>query len=223
MSIRIILADNHPVVREGLRSAIEKRGGEEIRIVGEASTGKEVLEMSQKSPADVYILDVSMPELNGIDTAERLIQADPACKIIILSIYDSRIFVEKAFRCGVRGYILKESATDEMIQGIQEVHRGRFFLSPVIAKYIVNGFIGRMLHRDASDKEAALTNREKEVLQLIAEGYTNQGIANELYISVKTVEAHKAHIMAKLHARNRTDLIRYALRKGFVRPDSTQF
>src|SRR4030042_3744923 len=117
MSIRIILADNHPVVREGLRSAIEKKGGEDIRIVGEASTGKEVLEMSQKSPADVYILDVSMPELNGIDTAERLIQADPACKIIILSISDNRTFVEKAFSCGDKGYILKERAPEEVIQG----------------------------------------------------------------------------------------------------------
>ena len=217
MSIRIILADNHPVVREGLRSAIEKRGGEDIRIVGEASTGKEVLEISQKCPADVYILDVSMPELNGIDTAERLMQADPTCKIIILSIYDSRIFVEKAFRCGVRGYILKESATDEVIQGIQEVHRGRFFLSPVIAKYIVNGFIARMLHRDGSDKEAALTNREKEVLQLIAEGNSSKEIATKLNLYLNTVFVYRREIMRKLDIHKQAELVRYAIKEGIAK------
>jgi two-component system NarL family response regulator len=217
MSIRVILADDHPVVREGLRYAIEKRGGEEVKIVGEASNGKEVLEISQKSPADVYILDVSMPELNGIGTAERLIEADPACKIIILSIYDSRILVEKAFRCGVRGYILKESATEEVIQAIREVYKGRFFLSPVIAKYIVDGFIGKMQNRDGTSKETRLTKREKEILQLIAEGHTSKEIATKLNLYLNTVHVHRRKIMHKLDIHKYADLVRYAIKEGIAK------
>ena len=217
MSIRVILADNHPVVREGLRYAVEKRGGEDVKIVGEASNGEEVLEISRKSPADVYILDASMPGLNGIDTAEKLMQAEPECRVIILSIYDSRTLVEKAFRCGVRGYILKESATDEVIQAIREVYKGRFFLSPVIAKYIVDGFTGKIQSRDGSDKEATLTKREREVLQLIAEGHTSKEIAAELNIYLNTVHVHRRKIMRKLDIHKQADLVRYAIKEGIAK------
>jgi two-component system response regulator NreC len=216
MSIRIILADDHPLIREGLRYAIEKVGGKEVEIVGEASNGREVLEISQKSPADIYILDVSMPELNGIDTAERLMEANPACNVIILGINDSRRFVEKAFRCGVKGYILKESATDEVIQAIREVCKGRFFISPAITKYIVDGFISQMQKLDRTSRGARVTKREKEILQLIAEGHTSKEIATKLNLNLNTVHVHRRKIMRKLDIHKQADLVRYAIKEGIV-------
>jgi len=217
MSIRVILADDHPVVREGLRSAIEKASGNAISVVGEASNGTEVLDLSRKSPADVYILDDAMPRLNGIDTADKLIKADPACKVIILSIYDSRVLVEKAFRLGVRGYILKESATDELIQAILEVHQGRFFLSPAITRYIVNGFIGKMSRQASPEKTGRLTRRETEVLQLIAEGHTSKEIATKLDLYLNTIFVYRRKIMRKLDIHKQADLVRYAIKEGICK------
>jgi DNA-binding NarL/FixJ family response regulator len=216
MNIRVILADPHPVVREGLRHAVKRRGGKEIKIVGEASNGEAVLDISRKSPADVYILDASMPKLDGIATAAKLMRADPECKVIVLSNYDSRTLVEKAFRSGARGYVLKEGATDEMIQAIREVYKGRFFLSPAIAKYIVDGFIGKTQSRDGSDKPATLTKRETEILRLLAEGNSSKEIAKTLSIYLNTVHAHRRRIMHKLSIHKQADLIRYAIKEGIA-------
>jgi two-component system, NarL family, response regulator NreC len=213
MSIRVVLADDHPVVRAGLRAVIEK-SKEDIAIVDEAINGMEVLKIAEKSPVDVYLLDVEMPQLNGIETAERLLKKDPKAKIIILSIHDSRIFVHRALRCGVKGYILKESATEEVIQAIQEVFRGRFFLSPGISDYIVDGFLGKV----GADKEKSggngLTKREREIVQLIGEGATNKEIAQKLNLYLNTVQVHRRNLMQKLNIHKQADLIRYTIREG---------
>ena len=213
MGIKVILADDHPLVREGLRSVIEKKGGN-IEIIGEASNGNNVLAMAEKNPADVYILDITMPILNGIATSERLIKMDPKSKIIILSIHDSRILVEKAIKSGVRGYITKESAIEEIIYAIHEVYHERFFLSSSISKFIVNGFIRKMNKNKKYEKEFNLTPRETEILQLIAEGFNIKKIAERLYLSFNTVQVHKKNIMKKLDLHRQADLIRYAIKEG---------
>ncbi|MGA2585593.1 MAG: response regulator transcription factor [Candidatus Aminicenantales bacterium] len=213
MSIRVVLADDHPVVRAGLRAVIEK-SKEDIAIVDEAINGMEVLKIAEKSPADVYLLDVEMPHLNGIETAERLLKKDPKAKIIILSIHDSRIFVQRALRCGVKGYILKESATDEVIQAIQEVYKGRFFLSPGISNYIVDGFLGKIGAGKDKNEGNGLTKREREIVQLIGEGCTNKEIAQKLNLYLNTVQVHRRNLMHKLNIHKQADLIRYTIKEG---------
>ena len=213
MSIRVVLADDHPIVRAGLRAVIEK-SKEDIAIVDEAVNGIEVLDIAEKNAVDVYLLDVEMPHLNGIETAERLLKKDPKAKIIILSIHDSRIFVHRALRCGVKGYILKESAIEEVTKAIQEVFKGRFFLSPGISNYIVDGFLGKI--GAGKDKSAGdgLTKREREVLQLIGEGSTNKEIAQKLNLYLNTVQVHRRNLMHKLNIHKQADLICYTIKEG---------
>jgi DNA-binding NarL/FixJ family response regulator len=212
MAIRVILADDHPVVREGIRAVIEKKG-EGIVIIGEAGDGNEALKIAKDSPADVYILDISMPVLNGIETTERIIKRDPDSKVIILSMHDDRTFIERALRLGARGYVLKETATDEIVHAINEVYTGRYFLSSRISTFIVEDYLGRH-HADITAYE--LTNRERGILQLIAEGCSNKDIAVKLALSLHTVHVHRNNIMKKLRIHKQADLIRYALKEGLV-------
>jgi DNA-binding NarL/FixJ family response regulator len=216
VSIKLLLADDHPVVREGIRLAIE-RAAADIEIVSEASNGKEVLEFARKNPVDVYILDISMPILNGIETTVKLIKMNPNNRIIILSIHDSRSFVEKALYCGARGYLLKVNAVDDVIHAIHEVHRGRFFLSSSISKYIVNGFLSDLHKREINENLVHLTEREREVLQLIAEGFTNKEIASNLNLALNTVHVHRKNIMQKLDIHKHAGLIRYAIKEGIIK------
>jgi len=209
----VILADDHPVIREGIRAVVNTKA-KDIEIIGEATNGKEVLEMADNRPADVYMLDISMPVLNGIETAQRLMQIDPRSRIIILSIHDERTFVERALECGARGYILKESASEEVVNAIREVNQGRYFLSPGISKFVVQGFLERRHDRRQYKKFASLTRREREILQLIGEGLTNKEIAGKLRISLNTVNVHRKNIMAKLNIHRKANLIRYALKEG---------
>jgi len=213
MGIKVIIADDHPVVRDGLISVIEKKC-KDIEIIGEASNGNEVLEMAKKNPADVYVLDISMPILNGIETADRLIKMDSTSKVIILSIHDSKIFVEKALETGVKGYIIKENATEEVIHAIREVHMGNYFLSPAISRFIVQGFLGKRQHYKKYTKVINLTRRERQILQLIAEGFINKEIARKLNISLNTVHIHRKNIMQKLDIHKQANLFRYALKEG---------
>jgi DNA-binding NarL/FixJ family response regulator len=213
MTIKVLLADDHPVVRDGLRYIIDNKG-EDIKIIGEASDGNEVLEFAKKNLVDVYILDISMPILNGIEATHSLIKMDSRSKIIILSIHDSRVFVEKSLKSGARGYVLKESATEEVIHAIHEVYRGRFFLSPAISKFIVDGFLGKTQHYSSNEKAVDLTKREREILQLIGEGLTDKEISMKLNLSLYTVHVHRKNIMNKLDIHKQAGIIRYAIREG---------
>jgi len=213
MSIKILIADDHPIVIAGLRAIIAKTA-EDIKIMGEASNGKEVLEIAKHYPADVYILDISMPILNGIETASRLIKINPRSKIIILSIHDSSAFVEKAFESGAKGYILKESATEDIVSAIHQVYLGKCFLSPSISKIMVNVFFGRRKNRDRTKSVAILTKKEMDILQLIGEGSTAKEIAQNLNISLNTVQVHRKNIMKKLDIHESANLIRYAIKEG---------
>jgi len=172
------------------------------------------LKFANKNLVDVYILDISMPILNGIETTYSLINMDTGNKIIILSIHDSRIYVERALKSGARGYILKESATEEVIHAIHEVHKGRFFLSPSISKFIVNGFLSNIQDYNCNEKAVKLTKREREILQLIGEGLTDKEISQKLNLSLYTVHVHRKNIMNKLDIHKQANLIRYAIREG---------
>jgi len=213
MSIEVIIADDHVVVRDGIKAIVERKG-DDIKIIGEASNGIEVLEMAENNPADVYVLDISMPILNGIETAARLGKMDTPCKIIILTMYDDRNLVDKALRYGVHGYITKETATEEIIKAIHDVYMGRFFLSPQISKFVVRGFLGERNGIDQNNNVIKLTRREREILQLIAEGFTTKEIAIQLNIAIDTVHAHRSNIMQKLDIHKQAGLIRYALKEG---------
>jgi len=213
MSIELILADDHAMVREGLKLVIESKG-RDIKVIGEASNGREVLNMAMKKPDVVYILDISMPVLNGIETARRLKKMDAKSKIIILSIHDTKNFVEQALQCGVKGYVLKEDASEELVYAIRTVHMGRFFLSGKISKYVIDGFLTKRLH---DRKEVVkLTGKEREILQLIAEGLTSKEIATRLNLSLNTAHAHRNNIMQKLDLHKQTDLVRYAIKEGIT-------
>jgi DNA-binding NarL/FixJ family response regulator len=213
MKIKVILADDHMVVREGLKAILESDPGG-IEVMAEASNGSELLHLAKRMAADVYIIDIAMPVLNGLEGAKRLLKKNKNCKIIILSMYDNRSMVEEAMKLGVMGYVLKESAPEEIITAIREVSQGRYFLSPKISKYVVQGFLGRRQQRPTGKNLIRLTPREKEVLQLISEGFSNKAVAQKLRRSVNTVHVHRNRIMQKLDIHNQAGLVRYALKEG---------
>lgn len=213
MSIGVVIADDHAVVRDGIKAIIERKGTD-IEIMGEASNGREVLEMADNNPADVYVLDIAMPILNGIETAATLRKMNAEFKIIILSMYDDVNLIDKALRHGVHGYITKETATEEIIHAIQEVYMGGFFLSPKISKFVIQGFLDKRKNVDQNKNVIKLTSREREILQLISEGFTTKEISMKLNISVDTVHVHKNNMMQKLDIHRQAGLIRYALKEG---------
>lgn len=217
MSIRVLIADDHPVVRDGLRLTIE-RSGRDIVVAGEAADGMEVLKMAGTRPADVYLLDITMPRLNGIDTARELIRRSPATKVIMLSLHDTRAMVEEALAAGARGYITKEMATQTVVEAITEVHAGRCYLCPAIAHYVVEASLLRK--KDPAGRgaaRAALTRQERRVLQLIAEGHANKEIARLLGVSANTVHTHRNSVMAKLDLHKQADLVHYAIKAGIAK------
>jgi len=215
MSIKVILADDHAVVRDGVKAVIERKG-KDLKIIGEAENGKDVLEMAKHKPADVYVLDISMPQLNGIETTDRLKKLDPENKIIILSMHDGQAYVEKALQAGAEGYILKKGATEEVIHAIREVFKGERYLSPGIAKYVIQGFLESKQGTNPTMPFSRLTSREREILQLIAEGLSTKQIAQKLNIATNTAHVHTNNIMQKISIHNRTDLVRFALKEGVI-------
>ena len=217
MSIRVVIADDHPVVRDGLRMAIERRG-KDIEIVGEASDGMEVLEIARTKPFDVFILDITMPNMNGIETARELLKRYPGAKIIMLSLNDTKAIVEEALAVGVRGFLTKETVTRNVVDAVVEVHAGRYYLSPTIAHFVVEaGLLGRKGGRERRDAPVALTGQERRVLQLIAEAHSNKEVAAMLDLSVNTVRVHRHRIMAKLNMHKQADLVRYAIKAGIAK------
>lgn len=214
MSIRVIIADDHAVIRDGIKAALAGKEND-IEIVAEACNGKELLDTADHTPADVYIIDISMPVLNGIEATERLLRKQPNAMVVMLSMHDSANFLDKCIKAGARGYLVKENAIDEILQAIREVHMGRFYVCSQMAGHLVQSF----LSNDKSDNQAPskmndLTPREREVLQLVAEGHTTKDIAHELDLSVNTVHVHKNNIMRKLDIHKQADLIRFALKEG---------
>ncbi len=220
-AIRVLLVDDHAVIRQALEMLLQSQA--ELEVIGDVENGREAVQAVERLRPDVVLMDVVMPGLNGLEATRQIRKIAPATKVVMLSGFVDEDQLLESIRAGASGYIIKKSDITELVLAIQTVNRGNHYFSSHLSESFDLADVlyqaKRPDHRTGLD---ALTPREREVLQLIAEGYTNQKIANELFISVKTVEAHKAHIMAKLHARNRTDLIRYAIRKGIVMLESAE-
>jgi DNA-binding NarL/FixJ family response regulator len=208
MPIRVLLADNHSLVRQGLKALLEREG---FQVVGEASDGQEALRLAPEVRADVAILDISMPILNGLDAARELQKCAPKTKIILLTRHDEDQYVTEALRAGVKAYVLKNQASNDLVHAIQQVSRGGVYLSPSISHTVVEAYLSKTeLPADP------LTSRERQVLQLVGEGKSTKDIASLLGISVKTAESHRARLMRKLDIHETASLVRYAIRRGLV-------
>ena len=215
MNKRIVLADDHIIVRNGLKAVIEKLG-KNMEIVAEVSNGEELVEYAQThgDNVDVYVVDISMPVLNGIDATGRLTRINPDAKIVILSMYDDRVSVEKSLKAGARGYIVKVSTADEIIDAIETVADGRFYLCNKVSRYVVQGFLAKESPRRRCRN--SLTAKEREVLQLIAEGYSSKQIAKHFNLSLNTIHVHRNNIMRKLGIHKQAELVRFALKEGIA-------
>lgn len=208
--IRVLIADDHTLVRQGIRALLER--ADDLQVVGEAADGFEALALVQSLRPDVLVLDVGMPRLSGSQTLERMSQSSPATRVVMLSMYSDEALVRQALRSGARGYLLKNSIKEELILAVRAAARGEVYLSPVVSGVLADGF----LHQAPAGPLDALTAREREVMKLIAEGQTNAGIARLLNISVKTVEKHRANLMAKLGVHDTAALVRLAVQHRLV-------
>lgn len=216
--IRLLLAEDHTIVREGLRSLIDS--SEDMEVVGEVGDGREALKKVEEIELDIVLMDIRMPGLNGIEATRQIKKHFPDVKVLILSMHPDDEYVLEALRAGASGYILKQAAHEELFTAIRAVYRNDVFLSPSVSKKVVETYIqsNKSVIMELSVLEK-LTPREREVLQLIAEGKSSKEISSLLFISPSTVETHKAHLKEKLGLRKTADLIRYAYRKGITGPD----
>ncbi len=212
--ISAVIADDHAVVREGLRRLLETET--DIEVVSEAGDGREVLDEVGRHTPDVVILDITMPRLGGLETLERLRSNHPGTKVILLSVHGDPPFIQSAVNLGADGYVLKNGRVTEVVSAVRAVMKGGSYFSPPVAKEIVEQL--RTPERGSNEPFGLLSGREREVLQLIAEGLSAKEIATDLGISPKTVEAHRTSVMRKLGARKATELVRYALRHGLIEP-----
>lgn len=215
MGTTIMIADDHPVVREGLRSLIGRE--RDMKIVGEAADGLELLNLAARTSADVYVVDIVMPLLNGLEAARRLTKWNPEAGIVVLSLHNSGDFVEQALDAGVRGYVTKESVSRDIVWAIRHVKDGHFFASAGIPRGIRNSVLSRNTIAPRAGKRAGmLTSRQRQILQLIAEGFTSKEVGDKLDLSVNTVHVHRANIMARLKVHTQAELVRYALKEGIA-------
>lgn len=212
--IRIVIADDHRIMRSGLRLLLEREP--DLKVVGEASDGRESVEMAARLEPDVMVMDVAMPNLNGIEAARQIGARAAGVRIAILSMHSDESYVMRALSAGARAYLLKDSAEADLIAAIRAIHEGRSFFSPAISSMLKEDYIREMRARGAEDSYELLTPREREILQMIAEGKTNKEVANILGLSLYTVETHRTHILQKLGLHSVPELILYAVRKGII-------
>ena len=211
-TIKVLLVDDHTILRDGIKSLLETE--DHIKVVGEAVNGEEALQKVEKLSPDVVLMDISMPKMNGIQATSQISEEYPDIKILILTMHDEEGYVQPIFQAGAAGYVVKRTATRELVSAIEGVVEGNTILHPSVTETLLAE--GQGSDSDDGDMYDGLTERELEVLTLIAEGLTNQEIADELYISIKTVQAHRANIMDKLGLNDRVALTKYAIRKGLI-------
>jgi len=212
--IRVIVADDHHLVRQGIRALLER--ADDIEVVGEAADGQEAVELVQRLGPDVLVMDIAMPRLNGTQATERVRALGTATQVVILSMHSDETLVRQTLRRGARGYLLKRSVTEELLLAVRAAHRGETYLSPAISAPLLDEFLARPADSEEHGLFDRLTPREREVLQLIAEGHTNTAIAQMMNVSVKTVEKHRASLMSKLNVHDVATLIRTAIKHGLV-------
>ncbi|MER3458972.1 MAG: DNA-binding response regulator [Chloroflexota bacterium] len=215
--IRVILADDHTLVRKGLKALLAAYP--HIEVVGEAADGREAVQLAEALRPHVVVMDINMPGLNGLEATDRIKRRCPEVNVLILSMHANEEYVLQVLRSGASGYLLKDSATEDLVAGIQAVTAGEAYLSPRISKTVIAEYVRRTEAEAQRRPHELLTPREREILQLIAEGRTSKEIASELHLSIKTVETHRANLMDKLNIHNRAGLIRYAIRAGIIPPD----
>jgi len=212
--VRILLADDHTVMRAGLRLLLERH--ENFEVVGEAADGREAVELAAGQKPDVVVMDVAMPHLNGVEAARQILSRNPEIAIVMLSMHSDESYVLRSLKAGARAYLLKDSAEADLIAAIQAIIEGRSFFSPGVRALLKEDYIYRLQKFGADDTYELLTPREREVLQLVAEGRSNKEVASLLGLSLYTVETHRTHILQKLNLHSVPELILYAVRKGII-------
>ncbi len=212
--ISVLIADDHRILREGIRSLLEKAA--DIEVAGEASEGGEAVAKAQRLSPRVVLMDITMPGMNGLEATRQIKALRPGIKVLILTMHESNQYISQFLRSGASGYVLKDTAASELVGAIRAVDQGDAFLYPSIARKLLEEYLQRVQSGEESASFDGLTEREQEVLRMIAEGRTNKEIADTLSLSVRTVQAHRAHLMGKLHMHDRTELVRYAIRKGLI-------
>ncbi len=212
--IRVLIADDHTIVRAGIKALLEKQL--DIEIVGETSEGRETVRQVEILQPDIVLMDIAMPGMNGLEATAIIPKNFPQVRVLALTMHDEEEYFYEVIRAGAMGYVLKDAAPTELVSAIRALGEGKAFLTPRVTRILVNDYLKRV---ESGEKVAAydgLTEREREVLKLIASGNTNQEIANLLHLSVNTVQVHRTHIMEKLNLHNRTELVKYALRRGII-------
>ena len=213
--LRVLLGDDHTVLRQGLRKILADR--RDWRVIAEAGNGREAVSKALELTPDVAVLDIDMPLLNGIEATRQIVRRAPSVRVLILSMHSDQAYVTQAVQAGARGYLLKESAGAELIEAIAAVGAGKTFFSPSVAQVVFDDYVRGLTDRGITDRYDALSEREREVLQLVAEGRSSKEIAELLSISPATVETHRTHVLQKLGLRNTAEVVRFAARRGIVR------
>jgi DNA-binding NarL/FixJ family response regulator len=212
--IRILVADDHGVVRKGLRLQLEQN--EQVEVVGEAADGREAVRLAEELKPNVIIMDIGMPSLNGIEATAQIVKHNPRVGIIMLSMHSDESYLVRTLAAGAKGYLLKDSADADLQRAVQAVAQGKPFFSPAIAKVLLEDYVRQLQQRGLQDSYDLLTDREKEVLQLLAEGKSNKEVATILDLSTYTVETHRTHMMQKLDLHSAADIVLYAVRKKII-------
>src|SRR4051812_18040938 len=212
--MRIVLGDDHTIVRQGVRKILEAQ--RDWEVVAEAGDGREAVRRVFELSPDVAVLDIGMPLLNGIEATRQIVKRAPGVQVLILSMHSDEAYITQALQAGAKGYLLKDSADTDLIRGVTDVAAGRSFFSPAVARVMLDDYVRHLAGKGIVDRYQSLSEREREIFQLIAEGHSNKGIAELLSISPATVETHRAHILQKLDVHNTAELVLYAVRRGVI-------
>jgi two-component system, NarL family, response regulator NreC len=210
----ILLADDHPLIRRGLKTVLEREP--EFKVVAEAGDGREAVRLAIEHKPDIVVMDIAMPHLNGIDATTQILGKTSGTRVIMLSMYSDESYLVRALSVGAKGYLLKDSAEEDLVEAVGAVRAGKPFFSPAIAKTLLEDYMRRLQQQNLTDSYELLTDREREILQLLAEGRSNKEVAQVLSLSPYTVETHRSHIMQKLNLHNTAEIVLYAMRKKII-------
>ena len=213
--IRVLIADDHTLVREGLRALLEGQG--DFEVIAEASNGREAVDRAIQLRPDVVLMDIGMPELDGLAATRLIVRARPGIRILVLTVHETEDYFFRVLEVGAHGFLVKDAASTELVAAVRAVHNGGVYLHPPMAKRLVEEYLQRIGSGEERAAHAMLTRRERQILALIGAGHTNQEIAEQLSLSINTVQAHRSHIIDKLNLHSRADLMRYAVRVGLLR------